>query len=229
MAVTGIIQRRSNKVNLISDPPVTGEIVFALDTGEHGWLDETSTLVWKKLDGESLPNGGTTGQVLSKTSNNDGDADWADAASGGGESLVTKHFYELGTGQAYEDRTYVDSSDIKMRIYIPTVVNYDEVGIYFEGYFNYLNGDPMDDNYQTHFIFDVIYNPYEGNTTEEIVIPAGSEVSVNNTTNSWTFDIIAHNIYSTNNVTGKFTLAALDNTAVDWANITITYIDEGPQ
>lgn len=50
MASTGIIQRRDTKANLITDPPVTGELVFALDTGEHGWLDENSVLVWKKLN-----------------------------------------------------------------------------------------------------------------------------------------------------------------------------------
>jgi hypothetical protein len=53
MAATGIIQRRGTKASLISSPPVVGELVFATDTGEHGWLNETSTLVWKKLDAAS--------------------------------------------------------------------------------------------------------------------------------------------------------------------------------
>jgi hypothetical protein len=52
MAQTGIIQRRDTKTNLELLPPVEGELVFALDTGEHGWLDENGVLVWKKLNEE---------------------------------------------------------------------------------------------------------------------------------------------------------------------------------
>lgn len=48
--MSGIIFRREPKINLVNEPPVIGEMVFALDTGEHGWLDENRGLVWKKLD-----------------------------------------------------------------------------------------------------------------------------------------------------------------------------------
>lgn len=51
MAETGILQRRNAKQVLIDNPPLVGEIVFATDTGEHGWLDETGTLVWVYLNG----------------------------------------------------------------------------------------------------------------------------------------------------------------------------------
>jgi len=57
MATTGVMLRRDTKANLILNPPVTGEFVYATDTGEHGWLDETSTLVWKKLN-EAVLQGG---------------------------------------------------------------------------------------------------------------------------------------------------------------------------
>lgn len=39
--------------------------------------------------GSSLPTGGTTGQVLAKASNTDGDVEWVDAASGGGSASTT--------------------------------------------------------------------------------------------------------------------------------------------
>lgn len=51
-------------------------------------------------NGTGLPNGGTTGQILGKKSNADGDVDWIDAPTGGGsvsfdvsgnDLLVTKN------------------------------------------------------------------------------------------------------------------------------------------
>lgn len=49
MAQTGILQRRDIKVNLIANPPIEGEIVYATDTREHGWVSN-AVLYWKKLD-----------------------------------------------------------------------------------------------------------------------------------------------------------------------------------
>ena len=49
MADTGILQRRDIKANLILNPPIDGEIVYATDTDEHGWVSN-SVLYWKQLD-----------------------------------------------------------------------------------------------------------------------------------------------------------------------------------
>lgn len=53
MADTGILQRRGTKQSLVNNPPLVGELVFATDTGEHGWLDELGSLVWQKLNESS--------------------------------------------------------------------------------------------------------------------------------------------------------------------------------
>ena len=45
----GIILRRNTKDILITKPPVVGEIVYSVDTFEHGWLDNTGNLIWKYL------------------------------------------------------------------------------------------------------------------------------------------------------------------------------------
>lgn len=45
----GIIFRNGCKDYLIGNPPLPGEMVFADDTGEHGWLDENGDLVWIDL------------------------------------------------------------------------------------------------------------------------------------------------------------------------------------
>jgi len=50
MASTGIVLRRNTKNVLTTIPPVAGEIVFATDTGEHGWLDNLGVLNWKTLN-----------------------------------------------------------------------------------------------------------------------------------------------------------------------------------
>ncbi len=59
MATTGVMLRRGLQADLISNPPIVGELVYATDLGMHGWLDETSTLVWKKIN-EVVEAGGTS-------------------------------------------------------------------------------------------------------------------------------------------------------------------------
>lgn len=46
MANTGILYRRNSKANLIADPPILGEIVFAIDTEEYGAL-VNNQLMWR--------------------------------------------------------------------------------------------------------------------------------------------------------------------------------------
>ena len=53
MAATGIILRKELKAALVADAPVQGEMVFATDTGEHGWINKDGILVWKDLSVES--------------------------------------------------------------------------------------------------------------------------------------------------------------------------------
>lgn len=45
----GTILRNSCKQKLTLNPPIPGEVVYALDTGEHGWLDENGVLLWVKI------------------------------------------------------------------------------------------------------------------------------------------------------------------------------------
>ena len=45
----GIIFRRDLKAKLILTPPEVGEMVFATDTGEHGWMSNLGNIVWRKL------------------------------------------------------------------------------------------------------------------------------------------------------------------------------------
>lgn len=45
----GVHFRRMCKIVLEAHPPVMGEMVFATDTGEHGWLNEKGVLVWDLL------------------------------------------------------------------------------------------------------------------------------------------------------------------------------------
>ncbi len=49
MAGTGVLFRRNTKGILETLPPLEGEIVFATDTGEHGWLNSRSEIVWSNL------------------------------------------------------------------------------------------------------------------------------------------------------------------------------------
>ena len=63
MATTGIIQRRDNKANLIADPPLVGEIVFATDSKEFGTNIDGST-VWRDFSDTISSVNGYTGAVL---------------------------------------------------------------------------------------------------------------------------------------------------------------------
>jgi len=47
--IGGVIFRNASKYRLKMSPPLPGEMVFALDTGEHGWLGKDGKLVWKDL------------------------------------------------------------------------------------------------------------------------------------------------------------------------------------
>ncbi len=72
MATTGVMLRRGLQADLISNPPIVGELVYATDLGMHGWLDETSTLVWKKINEVvEVPEagGGSSTLVSSKQTN----------------------------------------------------------------------------------------------------------------------------------------------------------------
>jgi len=67
MATTGILLRRDNKASLITDPPVLGEgeLVYATDTGEHGWYDEPNgELKWATLGGGGTGDGFTNYSVI---------------------------------------------------------------------------------------------------------------------------------------------------------------------
>lgn len=84
MAATGILLRRDTKANLIADPPLTGEMVFATDTGEHGWYDETSTLIWAKIN---------------------------EGAGGGSTAIETITYYSYDNLNAYEGNVVFTQAD----------------------------------------------------------------------------------------------------------------------
>lgn len=115
MAMTGIIQRYGTKQELTdanhgNDRPRQGELVFATDTGEFGYLDEYSNLTWinfkeyfKKDDFVSV--GGDASDAGKPVKlNSSGYID---------ESMVKKHAYQLideftpvaGMGTEYPDTT----------------------------------------------------------------------------------------------------------------------------
>jgi len=56
---TGIILRRKNKTFFTDSPPEFGEIVFAIDTNEHGWKHTNGSIIWKVFNtstsGEDAP------------------------------------------------------------------------------------------------------------------------------------------------------------------------------
>jgi len=62
MATTGIIQRRGFKSSLIANPPLTGEIVYALDTEEFGTI-KNGVLIWRKFESSIISVNGKTGVV----------------------------------------------------------------------------------------------------------------------------------------------------------------------
>jgi len=66
MTTSGIFFRRSIKSELILNPPIEGEMVFALDTGEHGWLDENGTLQWKRLIDDIVNSSGIIYETCAK-------------------------------------------------------------------------------------------------------------------------------------------------------------------
>ena len=57
----GVIFRMDCKSTFINHPPLKGEMVFALDTGEHGWLNELNVLTWKDL---SIDEVGDSGELF---------------------------------------------------------------------------------------------------------------------------------------------------------------------
>jgi len=116
MATTGLIQRRDIKSALIAGQPSTGsggdwsgpviygEIVFATDTKEFGFLDASGNLKWVSVEDigsgaptDGVPIGGDTGQVLTKLSDIDRDVNWQDL-----------NFVKDGDGYRIKDR----SSDV---------------------------------------------------------------------------------------------------------------------
>lgn len=65
--------------------PLEGWWVYDQGTNEYLTFDGAAWSVFEAGGGGSgVPDGGTTGQVLTKISDADGDADWADSAGGGG-------------------------------------------------------------------------------------------------------------------------------------------------
>ena len=105
MATYGIIQRRDIKSALIagqpstgsggdwSGPVVSGEVVFATDTKEYGFLDSAGNLKWVSVDdiGAGVPTGGTTGQTIIKNSDADRDVSW-------GTLNISQEFIKDGNG-----------------------------------------------------------------------------------------------------------------------------------
>ena len=92
MAATGILLRRLNlKQDFTGDNSlVDGELVFALNDNEFGFLKDGNNvddITWGRLENE-LPTGGNTGDVLTKSANNDYDVEW-ETPSGGGSSWTT--------------------------------------------------------------------------------------------------------------------------------------------
>jgi len=71
MAATGIVQRFGLRadLDLLANLPIEGELVFATDTGEHGWLDENGDVQWKKL------NEAATGKIVVFTPGEEGGPD----------------------------------------------------------------------------------------------------------------------------------------------------------
>lgn len=55
MAKSGVLFRRATKTKLIQEPPLVGELVYATDTNEHGWLDVYGNLKWGNLSDSVRP------------------------------------------------------------------------------------------------------------------------------------------------------------------------------
>jgi len=65
MALTGIIQRRDLKLVLTGTPPIEGEIVYATDTDEFGWLASNGVnIIWTNFETpNSIDWGNLTGDI----------------------------------------------------------------------------------------------------------------------------------------------------------------------
>lgn len=68
---------------------VTDENALYMWTSVGGWVKAADLQGTPGQDGAGLPTGGTTGQVLSKTTATDYDTEWVDPPTGGGASLST--------------------------------------------------------------------------------------------------------------------------------------------
>jgi len=51
-----ILLRRDTKANLIANPPVIGEMVYAFDTNQYGWLHSVVGLRWSTEQGKTVIN-----------------------------------------------------------------------------------------------------------------------------------------------------------------------------
>ena len=78
MASTGIIQRRRSKLDLIADPPIEGELVFAMDSLELGMMLE-GQVIWRKFEDLVPSVAGRIGHII--LSKNDVGLDQADNTS----------------------------------------------------------------------------------------------------------------------------------------------------
>ena len=115
MATTGIIQRRDVKANLIADPPLVGEIVFALDTYEFGTMIG-GTLVWRSFsDIISSVNGYTGAVVLDK---NDISLDQVDNTADIDKPVSTATQSAIDNAVANIPQSDWDETDITNKAYI---------------------------------------------------------------------------------------------------------------
>jgi len=118
MADTGILFRRGLKLNLIVDPPLVGEIVYAIDTNEHGWLEVDTNgdaqLKWGNLvnkgafkEGATLRSG-VKEDFISYTENN------LSAKVVPGEIVFGTNTNEHGWINANGDLIWIDLSAIRI-------------------------------------------------------------------------------------------------------------------
>lgn len=99
MAYTGILLRRGINKSFFSgqDAPIPGELVMDLETTNFGFLSSDGTTIkWGMLEDE-LPKGGNIGQILSKSSNQDGDVSWIDPPQTGPTNFAIEIVTESGS------------------------------------------------------------------------------------------------------------------------------------
>lgn len=82
-------------------------ILIDKDTGEVSFPSGVD------IDNPGLPAGGTTGQVLAKASNDDGDVAWATPA-GGGDMLASMYDPESVAGDAFDMANMAEAADAKV-------------------------------------------------------------------------------------------------------------------